>query len=79
MLGAIAHGMWMLANSLAVAGLPYQAPYRVSTAFRRPVFLPAHARLLTASDNGRLLVWLTGPTAETIHVSTVVERVPAAN
>jgi acyl dehydratase len=74
---AIAHGMWMLANSLAVAGLPYQPPYRVTTAFRQPVFLPAHARLLTASDDGRLLVWLTGPTAETIHVSTVVERVPA--
>jgi acyl dehydratase len=72
---AIAHGMWTLANSLAVAGLPYAAPYRVTAGFRKPVFLPASVRLLTASDQGRLLVWLTGPTSETIHVAAIVERI----
>jgi acyl dehydratase len=75
---AIAHGMWTLANSLAVAGLPYRAPYRVTAAFRKPVLLPAHARLLTASDSGRLLIWLTGHTSESVHVSAIVERLPAA-
>ncbi len=71
---AIAHGMWTLANSLAVAGLPYPPPYRVTAGFRKPVFLPATVRLLTASDQGRLLVWLTGPTAETVHLAAVVEQ-----
>lgn len=72
---AIAHGMWVLANTLAVAGMPYAPPYRVKAAFRKPVLLPAHARLLTASDSGGLLAWLTGHTSEHVHVSAMVERV----
>ncbi len=70
---AIAHGMWTLANSLAVAGLPYAPPYRVSAAFRKPVYLPASARLLTSTQAASLLVWLTGPSPEEVHVVAVVE------
>lgn len=71
---AIAHGMWTLANSLAVASLPFDPPYRVAAAFRKPVFLPANVRLLTATEGGQLRVWLTGPTSETVHVVATVEK-----
>ena len=70
---AIAHGMWTLANSLAVAGLPCDPPYRVAAAFRKPVFLPASARLLTATEGRRLVVWLTGASPETVHVVATVD------
>lgn len=71
---AIAHGMWVLANSLAVAGLPYEPPFRVTAAFRRPVLLPANARLLTATHEEQLRIWLTGPTSDTLHVVATVDR-----
>lgn len=74
---AIAHGMWTLSNSLAVSGLPYEPPYRVAAAFRKPVFLPANVRLLTATESGQLRVWLTGATPETVHVVATVDSLAA--
>jgi len=71
----IAHGMWMLANCLAVAGLSFRPPYRVSTAFRKPVPIPGQVRLLTATEQGQLRIWLTGPTAEQVHLVTTVDRI----
>ncbi len=71
---AIAHGMWTLANSLAVATIPFEPPYRVSATFRKPVFLPTSARLLTATEDGQLRIWLTGSSAETIHLIATVDK-----
>jgi len=73
---AIAHGMWTLANSLAVAGMPFDPPYQVSAAWRKPVLLPANVRLLTATEGGELRIWLTGPTVETVHLVATVQRIP---
>ncbi|MEI8081820.1 MAG: MaoC/PaaZ C-terminal domain-containing protein [Actinomycetes bacterium] len=73
--GVIAQGMWTLARSLAEAGLPEEAPYRVAAAFWKPVFLPADVRVLTATEGGQLRVWLTGQTSETIHVVATVDRI----
>lgn len=72
---AIAHGMWTLANSLAVAGMPFDPPYQVSAAWRKPVLLPANVRLLTSTEDEELRVWLTGPTSDTVHVVATVQRV----
>lgn len=70
---AIAHGMWTLANSLAVVGIAAEPPYRVSAAFRKPVLLPASVQLRSAIVDGQTRIWLTGSRPSELHLTAVVE------
>jgi hypothetical protein len=72
----IAHGMWSLANTLAVA-VPDAAehPVVVDAAFRRPLFLPGEASIVTASDGPATTIWLCDAGGEQVHLVARVEPV----
>lgn len=67
----IAHGMWTLANTLAVA-VPDVAERAVAVdaGFRRPLVLPGEAAIVSADDtgSGTTTVWLTDPAGEQVHL-----------
>ncbi len=71
---AIAHGMWTKAHALATldARLP-KAPFKVSVAFKLPVFLPNKVQLQQASSGDRTVFRLMDQNGEKPHMTGTVE------
>lgn len=67
---AIAHGMWSLANCLAVVDPPVPPPLTVAAAFRRPLLLPATADLRFVRGEDETRIWLTS--GEETHLVVLV-------
>jgi acyl dehydratase len=70
----IAHGMWSLANTLAVAVPDLgERPTTVDAGFRKPLFVPGDAIIASAPDGGATLVWLTDGQGQAVHLVARVE------
>jgi len=71
---AIAHGMWSKAHALAeMDALLPRGPFRVSVAFKLPVFLPANVQLQYSAAAGRIDFHLKDANGEKPHLSGTVE------
>lgn len=70
---AIAHGMWTLAVALAEAGELPDA-FTAEAAFRKPVLLPADARLRQERSAEGLTSWITGRDPEKVHLVLMVRQ-----
>lgn len=71
---AIAHGMWSKAHALAeMDALMPRGPFRVSVAFKLPVFLPSNVQLQYSDAGGRIEFHLKDANGEKPHLSGSVE------
>jgi len=71
---AIAHGMWSKAHALAeMDALMPRGPFRVSVAFKLPVFLPSNVQLQYSEAGGRIEFHLKDANGEKPHLSGSVE------
>lgn len=73
--GAIAHGMWLFARSLAALRPSISEAVRLEVAFRRPVRLPARVRQWVRDDHGDQAYVLTDSEAGVRHLSGSVSGV----
>jgi hypothetical protein len=71
--GAIAHGMWTLARSLATLDGSLAAAHTSSVEFRAPVPIPGTVRLLTKRTDGGFELGLESADGERRHLQLSVE------
>ena len=66
----IIHGRWMMARSVAAVADSLTPAVSVVSAFRKPLFIPGDARLLTLTTAQDAQVWLTGVDGTPMHAFT---------
>lgn len=72
----IVHGRWLMARSVAQVAESLAPAVTVTSSFRKPLFIPGHARIASQVGDAGAQVWLTGVDGTPLHAYTAISNNP---